>query len=178
MNKKTKAEFGSAGDEPCNQFFLACEIKPYTKLFNIIDPFAYDIIPAKLSGYLGILNYDDPVYAITTTKGDLKDFIYGYVITITHPETIQLLDRLKWCFGESCYSVHERILQNALDRDNKEIKCWAYELTDKVLSKYESIEQIEDGIWDEDQTLLDFKKQDEEKNDNDEDDEEDDEKLI
>jgi hypothetical protein len=41
-----------------NRFFLACEFKPLTPMWSVIDPFAYDVKPAYLYGKLGVISYN------------------------------------------------------------------------------------------------------------------------
>lgn len=152
MNKETTAEFGdNATTPPVSSFFLPCECKPGGPGFHAIDPFAYDIVPARINGTLGILHYDPPVYGIATISDG--DPILGFLVTITHKETVALLDRMKGAFGPDGFNFHTRVMTEAKDANGQPVKCWAYVVTDRVLAAYESIEQVPNGIWDEDKRL-------------------------
>lgn len=152
MIKETTAEFGdSATTPPVSTFFLPCECKPGGPGFPAIDPFSYDIVPAYINGTLGILHYDPPVYGIVTISDG--DPILGFLVTITHKETVALLDRMKGAFGPGGFNFHTRVMTDAKDENGQSIKCWAYALTDRVLAAYESIEQVPNGIWDQDTKL-------------------------
>src|SRR4051812_45484274 len=107
---KEEAEFGESGSEKqVTTFFLACECKPGTQTFSVLDPFTYDLQPAWIYGSLGILHYDPPVYSIVTTH-DEGDPIFGYVMTISHPDTVSLLDRMKGFYGKEGFNMHIRNL--------------------------------------------------------------------
>lgn len=176
---KEKAEFGEVGSEKqVNTFFLACECKPNTPAFSILDPFVYDIQPAWIYGSLGILHYDPAVYGIVTTHDD-GDPIFGYIMTISHPDTITLLDRMKGVYGKDGFNMHTRNLVVVNLSDGKEVLAWAYTISPNVISAYESIEQVENGLWDNtDSKLLDLEQQfdgDDPEEDDDDEDEEDEE---
>jgi len=160
-----QAEFGTNGsDKIVSTFFLACECKPGTPTFSVLDPFTYDIQPAWTYGSLGILHYDPPVYGIVTTHED-GDPIFGYVMTISHPDTVSLLDRMKGFYGKEGFNMHIRSLVLVNLPEGKEILAWAYMISPSVISSYESIEQVENGLWDNSDTkLLDLEQQLEEEN--------------
>lgn len=139
--------------EKTNKFFLACEFKPNSDLFSVLDPFVYDIEPAFIQGTLGILSYDPEAYSIISND-DKKDFLFGYLMTITHPDTILLLDKIKGYYGETGFNYHERHLAQVFTSLKKVQKAWIYKLSEIVLQKYETIEQMEFGIWDEEDKKL------------------------
>jgi len=130
-------------------FFLACEFKPGAAFWTVLDPFAYDIRPAFVHGSLGILAYEPASYSIVET-GDACQPLLGYVMTITHPETIMLLDRSKGFLGDNCFNTHIRKLVHAYTDVNKVMNAWCYILSSNVLNAYQQIETVEFGMWDND----------------------------
>ncbi len=163
-------EFGSAGeDQQVNYFFLACECKPGAPGFAVLDPFVYDTKPGWILGTFGIIHYDPAIYAIVTIDDDV-DPIFGYMMTISHPDTVSLLDRMKGYYSEEGFNTHIRKLVLVSFEDGKEELAWAYVLSPQVISSYESIEQVDNGIWDsKDTKLLEleerfFEEEDEEEN--------------
>ncbi len=168
------AEFGGVGKETqINRFFLACECKPGSPLFSVIDPFAYDVEPAYIFGGLGTLHYDPPSYSIISISDD-NEPLFGYILTITHEDTIALLDRLKGFYGHGGFNYHLRISGFAMKEEGEPEKVWIYVATDNVVSVYETIEQIDRGIWNEDDTkLIEFAEKIEQEMDEEEDDEDD-----
>jgi hypothetical protein len=138
-----------------NRFFLACEFKPYSSLWSVLDPFAYDIKPAFIHGKLGIISYKPDSYAILET-GLPNEPLLGYVMTITHSETILLLDKIKGYNGPKAYNAHLRQLVHAYTDVNKVVTAWGYVLGNSVLSYYSQIQQIEFGLWAEDKKQIDL----------------------
>lgn len=132
-----------------NRFFLACEFKPNSALWSVLDPFAYNIIPAFIYGKLGVISYTPDAYAIIETKNS-EEPLLGYLITITHPETILLLDKIKGYNGPDAYNTHMRQLIHAYTDINKIVTAWCYVLSKEVIDVYSQIQQIEFGLWEED----------------------------
>lgn len=136
-------------EDKLRTFFLACEFKPNARLFSVLDPFAYDIKPAFIHGSLGMLSYKPNSYAIIDTDEN-SSILLGYLVTITEPDTVLLLDKIKGAYGEEAYNTHERKVVQAFTDVDKVQPAWAYVLSEFVLEGYEQIEQVEFGLWDED----------------------------
>lgn len=132
-----------------NTFFLACEFKPHTQLFSVLDPFAYDIRPAFIYGSLGVLSYDPLAYAVIDTDEGAQPLL-GYLLTISEPDTILMLDKLKGCFGPEAFNTHQKKIVKAFTDIEKSEPAYVYQISEGVLENYEQIEQIEFGMWDED----------------------------
>lgn len=131
-------------------FFLACEYKPGAAFWNIIEPFAYDIQPAFIYGSLGVMAYEPASYSVVETSDECQPLV-GYIMTITHPETIMLMDRMKGFLGDNSFNFHIRKLVHAYT-DIKEVRnAWSYIISSNVLNAYQSIETVEFGIWDDDE---------------------------
>lgn len=143
INKKKKKD--NLGD--LRTFFLACEFKPGSTLFSVLDPFAYDIKPAFIHGSLGVLSYKPETYSIIDVN-DESEPLLGYVMTITHPDTVLLLDKIKGFNGDS-FNVHTRKLVHAFTDVHDVVNAWCYQISSHVLDAFESIEQVELGLWDE-----------------------------
>lgn len=131
-------------------FFLACEFKPGAAFWSVLDPFAYDIRPAFIHGSLGILAYEPAAYSIVEI-GDECQPLLGYTMTITHPETILLLDRMKGYLGIDSFNTHTRKLVHAYTDVNKVCNAWCYTLSASVLNAFQQIETVEFGMWDDDE---------------------------
>jgi len=131
-------------------FFLSCEFKPGATFWSTLDPFAYDIRPAFIYGSLGIVAYQPPAYAIVETNDECQPLL-GYIVTITHPETVLLLDRAKGYLGENCFNTHVRKLVHAYTDVNQVTNAWCYLLANNVLNAYQTIETVEFGMWDDDE---------------------------
>lgn len=132
-----------------SRFFLACEFKPHCPLWSILDPFAYDICPAYVHGKLGIISYKPKTYSIVSMDPEDEPLI-GYLMTITNPETVLLLDKIKGHYGKGSYNTHFRTLQQVYIDKSKSEAAWCYALTKYVLNAYTQIETIEFGLWDKD----------------------------
>jgi hypothetical protein len=135
------------------KFFLACEFKPNCPLWSIVEPFAYDVQPAYVHGKLGIISYNPPTYAIVELDQD-DDPLIGYVMTITNPDTILLLDKIKGYYGKAAYNTHIRSVQKVYIDKNKDLDAWCYMLSKYVLNAYTQVETIEFGLWDEDKAQV------------------------
>jgi len=133
--------------EDLRTFFLACEFKPNSDLFSVLDPFAYDISPAFIHGSLGIISYEPEAYSIIDAE-DASPPLLGYILTITHPETILLLDKIKGVYGPNAFNTHNRVVVKAYTDIDEEHDAWCYLLSEFVLEHYEQIEQVEMGLWD------------------------------
>lgn len=131
-------------------FFLACEFKPGATFWSVLDPFAYDIQPAFIYGSLGVVSYEPDAYAIVEA-GDECQPLMGYIMTITHPETIMLLDRSKGFLGDRAFNTHVRKLVHAYTDVGKVTNAWCYLLAANVLNAYQQIETVEFGMWDDDE---------------------------
>ena len=129
-------------------FFLACEFKPNSDLFSVLDPFAYDISPAFIHGSLGVISYDPTSYAVIDIQ-DNSEPLLGYVMTITHPDTILLLDKIKGDYGNNSFNMHDRVAAKAFTDVDESQDAWCYVLNEFVLENFEQIEQVEMGMWDE-----------------------------
>lgn len=134
-------------------YFLACECKPGTSLFSVIDPFAYDVQPAYINGTLGIIHYSPLSYAIIDVYPE-AEVLLGYILTVTHPDTILLLDKIKGFNGKGGFNFHTKTLAKVHTSPDDVIDAWIYILSDKVLECYESLEQVEYGLWDSDDEKL------------------------
>jgi hypothetical protein len=138
-----------------NRFFLACEFKPNSALWSVLDPFAYDVRPAFIYGKLGVISYKPNAYAITEIKST-EEPLLGYLVTITNPETILLLDKIKGYNGPEAYNTHVRQLTHAYTDINQVVTAWCYVLSDYVTNAYEEIQQIEFGLWADDKKQIDL----------------------
>jgi hypothetical protein len=144
-------------------FFLACELKPESDLWSVIDPFAYDVKPAFIFGSLGVISYEPEAYSIIDIDENSSPLL-GYICTITHPDTILLLDKLKGVQGPEAFNYHQRKLVHAYTDIEEMHNAWCYVLSEKVLDHYRQIEQIEFGIFEEDEKLIDLLEKIEENN--------------
>jgi len=134
-------------------FFLACEFKPGSELWSILDGFAYDIKPAFVYGSLGVIGYKPESYSIIDLN-EKSPPLLGYICTITEPTTVTLLDKIKGNLGPDAFNTHDRKLVHAYTDLQTVTDAWAYILSDYVLESYESIEQVEFGIWDHDEEQI------------------------
>jgi hypothetical protein len=132
------------------RFFLACEFKPNSKLWHVLEPYAYDMVPAFTHGKLGVLSYDPASYAILTLD-DQDEPLMGYLITITNPDGIFLLDKIKGFNGKNAFNTHYRTLTHVFTEPNKVTSSWCYVINPHVLSVYQQIEQVEWGMWEQDE---------------------------
>jgi len=148
-NRISKSKGKKENLQDLRTFFLACEFKPNSELFSVLDPFAYDIKPAFIHGSLGVISYEPPSYAIIDTEENSPP-VFGHILTITHPESVLLLDKIKGAYGPNAYNTHQRRLVHAYTDLNVVHNAWCYVLSEYVLEAYELIEQIELGLWDED----------------------------
>ncbi len=131
------------------RFFLACEFKPNSKLWYVMEQYAYDVVPAFTHGKLGVISYDPAAYAILTLD-DQDEPLMGYLITITNPDGIFLLDKLKGFNGKNAFNNHYRTLGHVFTDANKVTNAWCYVISPHVLTVYQQIEQIEWGMWEQD----------------------------
>ena len=134
--------------EELSTFFLPCEMQPNSELWSVIDPFAYDVQPAFIHGTLGVLAYDPDTYAVLDIQEDSPPLL-GYICTITHPGTILLLDKLKGFNGPNAFNYHERVLVQAYTDPEEVTNAWCYLLSEYVLDAYQKIQQVEFGMWNE-----------------------------
>ena len=137
-------------------FFLACEFKPKLDLWSVLDPFAYDVKPAFIYGSLGVIAYEPESYAIVDIDKESPPLL-GYIMTITHQDTILLLDKIKGYNGIDAFNYHTRKLVHAYTDVQEVTDAWCYVLSESVLESYQQIEQIEFGLHDdedEDQMAL------------------------
>lgn len=134
-------------------YFLACEFKPYSVLWSVLDPFAYDIEPAYIWGKLGVIGYEPESYSIVTASGN-EEPLMGYVFTITHPETALLLDKIKGYHGKDALNFHNKQLTHAYVDGGKVVNAWCYVTSDYVLEAYKEIEEVTYGMWSEDENQL------------------------
>lgn len=157
MNRLPPSDHPEAGSPPqkTDSFFLACEFKPGGAHWGVVEPFAYDLRPAFMYGSLGILGYDPMSYAVVE-EGKGCQPLMGYLMTITCPDMVQLLDRLKGIMGEGGFSLHARRQIEAFADVGKPQPAWCYMISGPVLNAYQSIETVEFGMTtkDERQTRL------------------------
>jgi hypothetical protein len=135
------------------RFFLACEFKPHSKLWSALEPVAYDVVPAFTHGKLGVLSYQPATYAIVSLDDD-DEPLMGYLMTITNPDGILLLDKIKGFNGKNAFNTHVRTLSHVFTEPKKVTSAWCYIVTPSVLGVYQQIEQIEWGMWEEDKEQL------------------------
>jgi hypothetical protein len=135
------------------RFFLACEFKPYSKLWSVLEPVAYDVVPAFTHGKLGVLAYDPATYAVLGLD-DQDEPLMGYLMTITNPDGILLLDKLKGFYGKDSFNTHVRTLGHVFTEPGKVTTAWCYVLSPTVLNMYQQIEWIEWGMWEQDKHQL------------------------
>lgn len=136
------------------RFFLACEFKPRTELWSVLDPVAYDVQPAFIHGKLGIMGYDPACYSIISVDEDDEPLV-GYLMTITNPDGIMLLDKIKGFNGKNSYNTHYRCLTHVYTSPEKVITAWSYLISPKILEVfYKQIEQIEWGLWQQDEKQI------------------------
>lgn len=153
-NRITQGKKIELGPEDLRTFFLACEFKPNSDMFSVIDSFAYDIQPAFIFGSLGILSYDPMSYSIIDTDEETGQPLLGYIVTITHPDTILLLEKIKGYYGMESFNTHiKKIVDAYTDVDNSQ-PAWCFQLSEYVLERYETLEQVEFGIFDDDEQLI------------------------
>lgn len=143
-NKPKKENPGKKLDE-IRSFFLACEFKPGGPFWSVVEGFAYDLQPAFIHGNLGIMAYKPDCYAILEEGAD-HDPLMGYVMTISCPDMIHLLDRMKGFLGENAFNMHTRRLVHAYTDVDKVHDAWAYVLAPSVLQCYQSVETVEYGM--------------------------------
>lgn len=138
-----------------NRFFLACEFKPQSALWSVLDPFAYNIKPAFIFGKLGVISYSPESYAVIES-GLTGEPLLGYIVTITEPDTVLLLDKIKGYNGPDAFNMHVRQLTHCYTDLNKVVTAWTYVLSKPVIEAYTQIQQVEFGMWSEDakQTAL------------------------
>jgi len=136
-----------------SRFFLSCEFKPHSNLWSAFDPFAYDIKPAFIHGSLGIISYEPMTYSIIDINEE-SPLMLGYVFTITHSETILLLDKVKGFNGPQAFNTHLRRPVKVSTDVNVSEDAWCYVLSDQVLEHYEQLEQVEFGMWDQEDKQL------------------------
>ena len=60
-----------------NRFFLACEFKPGTHLWSVLDPFAYEVKPAFVYGKLGVLGYNPATYSVVEVADSCEEPLMG-----------------------------------------------------------------------------------------------------
>lgn len=113
-------------EDSVRSFFLACEYKPGGEFWSIIEPFAYDIQPAFVYGSLGVLGYEPETYSIVETGEEGGQPLMGYLMTITHPETIEFLDRAKYFLGEDAFNMHVRTLTTVFTDIKSSTEAWCY----------------------------------------------------
>ena len=131
------------------RFFLACEFKPNSKLWYVLESVAYDVVPAFTRGKLGVIAYEPPAYAVLTLD-DQDEPLMGYLMTITNPDGIFLLDKLKGFNGSNAFNTHYRTLSHVFTAPDKVTTAWCYIISPHVLNVYQQIEQIEWGMWEQD----------------------------
>jgi hypothetical protein len=136
-------------------FFLACEFKPNSVLWSVLDPFAYDVKPAFIHGTLGVINYKPEAYSIIDVN-DNSPPLLGYVCTITEPTTVTLLDKVKGYNGLNSFNTHIKKLVHAYTDVEEVTDAWCYMLSEFVIESFEQIEQVEYGIWNDDQKQIDL----------------------
>lgn len=155
MSNKKKGRKKKQRLDELRTYFLACEFKPGSDLWSVLDGFAYNVKPAFVYGSLGVIGYKPESYSIINLN-DKGQPLLGYVCTITEPTTVTLLDKIKGCMGPDAFSMHTKKLVHAFTDPKTVTDAWAYVLSDMVLESYESIEQIEFGIWDHDDKQIDL----------------------
>lgn len=153
MNRLTKFWKEPEPLSDIRRFFLACEFKPHSKLWSVLDPVAYDVTPAFTHGKLGVLSYDPASYAIVSLDEE-DEPLMGYLMTISNPDGILLLDKLKCFNGKDSFNAHTRVLTHVFTEPKKVVSAWCYLVTPAVLGVYEQIEQIEWGMWEEDKNQI------------------------
>ena len=142
----------SSPDE-LNTFFLACEFKPNAPMFSILSSFAYDIQPAFIHGSLGVIAYEPESYAIIDADENGMPLI-GYILTITEPDTVSLLNKLKGYLGPNAFNFHHKKIVQAFIDVNVSKPAWVFQLSEYVLESYSQIEQVELGLTNEDDEVL------------------------
>jgi hypothetical protein len=136
-----------------NRFFLACELKPHSRLWSVIDPFAYDVKPAFIYGVMGATNYQPDSYSILEVQTNTEPLL-GYLATITEPDTVLLLDKLKGYNGPNVFNVHTKQLTHVYTDVDTIVTAWCYVLSRAVLETYKEIQQVEFGMWSEDKSQM------------------------
>lgn len=150
-NPRKKKKKGKLAD--LRTFFLACELKPGSELWSVFDGFAYDVKPAFVYGSLGITSYQPESYSIIDINENSQPLL-GYICTITEPTTALLLDKVKGFNGANAFNSHIKKLVHAYTDLETVTNAWAYIMSDYVLESYEQIEQVEFGIWDQDEKQI------------------------
>lgn len=137
-----------------NRFFLACEFKPRTQLWSVLDPVAYDVTPAFIHGKLGVMAYEPACYSIVSAD-EADDPLVGYLMTISNPDGILLLDKIKGFNGKNSYNIHYRCLTHVYVSPEKVTSAWCYLISPKIVEVfYKQIEQIEWGLWEQDEKQI------------------------
>ena len=137
-------------------FFLACELKPSgpNSLWSAcLENFAYDVKPAFIYGSLGVVGYTPDSYAVVDIN-EAGQPLLGYICTITEATTLLMLDKLKGYNGPDAFNMHNKKLVHAYTDIEVVTNAWCYSLSEFVLESYEQIEQVEFGIWDQDEKQL------------------------
>jgi gamma-glutamylcyclotransferase (GGCT)/AIG2-like uncharacterized protein YtfP len=155
MSNRIRREFFGKPEKltEINRFFLACEFKPRSALWSVLDPFAYNIKPAFIHGKLGVIGYSPEAYSILEA-GAGEEPLLGYVVTITEPDTVLLLDKIKGYYGPDSFNTHVRQLVHCYTDVNKVLSAWCYVLSPAVVGVYSQIQQIEFGLWSEDEKQI------------------------
>lgn len=151
MNRLPRPSNDDKPDE-VTSFFLACEFRPGGPHWGVVDGFAYDVKPAYIRGSLGMIAYDPPAYAIVE-EGEGCQPLMGYLMTITCPDMVALLDRAKGHLGESGYNCHIRRVVNAYTDQRRFTPAWCYIISGQILNAYQSIETVEYGLTGKDPKL-------------------------
>lgn len=148
VNRPQKPGKGGPGKklEDIKTFFLSCEFKPGGPFWSVVEGFAYDIVPAFIHGNLGIVAYSPNCYAILEEGADHEPLM-GYAMTISCPDMIRLLDRMKGFLGENAFNWHVRKLVHAYTSPDKVTDAWAYVLAPTVLQAYQSVETVQNGMY-------------------------------
>lgn len=144
-NKKKKEELQT--------YFLACEFKPGSDLWSVLDGFAYDVTPAFIYGSLGVIGYEPESYSIIDLNENSEPLI-GYICTISETTTVKLLNKIKGYYGEDAFNFHVKKVVRAYTDLEEETDAWVYVMSDQVLENHEKIEQVEFGIWDHDEKQI------------------------
>lgn len=153
MRNRIKKKKKKENLDDLRTFFLACEFKPYSELWSVLDGFAYDVKPAFIYGSLGIIGYNPESYAIIDTT-DNNQPLLGYICTISELTTVKLLDKIKGYYGPESFNFHIKRLVHAYTDLETVIDAWGYVLSDHVLESYEILEQVNFGIWSNDQKQI------------------------
>jgi gamma-glutamylcyclotransferase (GGCT)/AIG2-like uncharacterized protein YtfP len=99
------------------------------------------------------MGYDPATYSILSLDESDEPLI-GYLMTISNPDGILLLDKIKGFNGKGSYNTHVRSLAHVFTTPDKVLTAWCYTLNPQILATFNQVEWIEWGLWEQDEKQL------------------------